>query len=176
MLFPPPPRTGKGGRWIRNILLLSKQGTSICDFQEGDEQERGAQKGGRNVCVCLGERNTMTILDIYSMTVDTLSLIYLNQAALRFGIGMVSCPGLFFPAGIQPNFSHIIQSTILPGDITQDRIQEMQTLLRTKSGRCKHYSGENLGDANITQDKIQDMQTFLRTAWQVQTLLRTKIR
>ncbi len=57
MLFP-PPWTGKGGRWIRNILLLSKQGTSICDFQGGGGEwvGKGGPKGGGNVCVCLGER------------------------------------------------------------------------------------------------------------------------
>ncbi len=29
--------------------------------------------------------------------------------------------------------------------------------------RCKHYSGQNPGDANIAQDKIWEMQTLLRT-------------
>jgi hypothetical protein len=39
----------------------------------------------------------------------------------------------------------------------------MQNIAQDKSRGCKHYSRQNLGDANIAQDKIWEMQTLLRT-------------
>jgi len=111
---------------------------------------KGRPQTGGNVCVCLGKENTMTILEIYDCGHPFSHISKLGGPEVWNWNGEL--PRVVFPcrdsAKFQPHYSeHNFAGGYYSGqnlgdaNIAQDKIWEMQTLLRTKFRGRKHYSG-----------------------------------